>query len=41
MLAAETMTGADDLRVHALAHDRLLDVMRRYNRAPTSSLPGS
>ncbi len=34
MLAAETMTGADDLRVHALPHDRLLDVMRRFNRAP-------
>ena len=30
MLAAETMTGADDLRVHALPHDRLREVMRKY-----------
>jgi D-aminopeptidase len=34
MLAAETMTGADDLRVHALPHDRLLAAMRKYGRAP-------
>jgi L-aminopeptidase/D-esterase-like protein len=32
MLAAETMTGADDLRVHALPHDRLLAAMRKYGR---------
>jgi D-aminopeptidase len=32
MLAAETMTGADGLRVHALPHDRLLAVMRRYGQ---------
>jgi L-aminopeptidase/D-esterase-like protein len=32
MLAAETMTGADDARVHALPHDRLLAAMRKYNR---------
>ncbi|HEX6908850.1 MAG TPA: P1 family peptidase [Longimicrobium sp.] len=30
MLAAETMTGADGFRVHALPHDRLVEVMRRY-----------
>ncbi len=32
LLAAETMTGADGLRVYALPHDRLLDVLRRDNR---------
>jgi D-aminopeptidase len=32
LLAAETMTGVDDLRLHALPHDRLLDVLRRYGR---------
>ncbi|MEO5509408.1 MAG: P1 family peptidase, partial [Longimicrobiales bacterium] len=32
LLAAKTMTGADDLRVHALPHDRLLDALRKYNR---------
>ena len=34
MLAAETMTGADDYRVHALPHDRLLAALRKYGRAP-------
>ena len=32
MLAARTMTGADDLRVPALPHDRLRSVLRKYNR---------
>src|SRR6185295_13176918 len=32
MLAAQTMTGADDLTVFALPHDRLRDVLKRYNR---------
>ncbi len=32
MVAAETMTGIDDNTVHALPHDRLRDVLRRYNR---------
>ncbi|MGH7477785.1 MAG: P1 family peptidase, partial [Longimicrobiales bacterium] len=32
MLAAETLTGADDVRVHELPHDRLVDVLRRYGR---------
>jgi L-aminopeptidase/D-esterase-like protein len=32
MLAAQTMTGADDLKVYALPHDRLRDVLRKYNR---------
>jgi L-aminopeptidase/D-esterase-like protein len=34
MLAAETMTGANDLRVHALPHDRLLAALRKYGRVP-------
>ena len=32
LLAAETMTGADGLRVHALPLDRLLAAMRKYGR---------
>src|SRR3954471_5273621 len=32
LLAARTMTGADYLRVPALPHDRLREVLRRYNR---------
>jgi D-aminopeptidase len=32
MVAAETMTGVDDLRVYALPHDRLREVLARYNR---------
>ncbi len=34
LLAAETMTGADDVRVHALPHDRLLSILAGYNRRP-------
>jgi D-aminopeptidase len=37
MLAAETMTGADGVRVHALPADRLVDVLRRYNRLASTS----
>jgi L-aminopeptidase/D-esterase-like protein len=32
LLAAETMTGADDLRVPALPHDRLRTILRKYGR---------
>ena len=32
MLAARTMTGADDLRVPALPHDRLREVLRKFGR---------
>ena len=39
MLAAETMTGADDLRVHALPRDRLLAAMRKYGRPPQPASP--
>ena len=34
MLAAETMTGANDLRVSALPPDRLLAALRKYGRVP-------
>ena len=34
MLAAGTMTGADELRVYALPHERLIAAMRKYGRAP-------
>ena len=39
MLAAETMTGADDLRVHALPHERLLAAMRKYGRPAQPAPP--
>jgi D-aminopeptidase len=32
LLAAKTMTGADDLKVPALPHDRLRDILRKYGR---------
>jgi D-aminopeptidase len=32
LLAAETMTGANGVRVYALPHDRLLEAMRKYGR---------
>lgn len=32
LVAAETMTGGDGVTVSALPHDRLQDVLRRYNR---------
>ena len=32
LLAAETMTGADDFRVYALPRDRLMAAMRKYGR---------
>ena len=32
MIAAETMTGIDDRKVVALPHDRLREVLRKYNR---------
>jgi L-aminopeptidase/D-esterase-like protein len=34
LLAAETMTGADDVRVFALPRDRLMAAMRKYGRVP-------
>jgi L-aminopeptidase/D-esterase-like protein len=35
MLAAETMTGADDVRVFALPVDRLMGALRKYGRMPS------
>jgi D-aminopeptidase len=32
LVAAETMTGRDGIRAHALPHDRLLETMARYGR---------
>ena len=32
LVAAETMTGADDYRVYALPHDRLREALRKYGR---------
>jgi L-aminopeptidase/D-esterase-like protein len=34
LLAAETMTGANDLRVYALPVDRLMSIMKKYGRVP-------
>jgi len=34
LLAAETMTGANDLRVYAIPVDRMLAAMRKYGRLP-------
>ena len=32
MVAAETMTGADNIQARALPHDRLVETLRKYNR---------
>ncbi|MDE2804311.1 MAG: P1 family peptidase [Gemmatimonadota bacterium] len=32
LVAAETMTGANDVTVHAVPHDRLREALRKYNR---------
>jgi L-aminopeptidase/D-esterase-like protein len=32
MVAAETMTGADNRKAIALPHDRLREVLKKYNR---------
>ena len=34
LLAAETTTGANDLRIYALPVDRMLAVMKKYGRLP-------
>jgi L-aminopeptidase/D-esterase-like protein len=34
LLAAETTTGANDLRVYAMPVDRMLAAMRKYGRMP-------
>ena len=32
LLAAETMEGINDNKVYALPHDRLQEIMKKYNR---------
>ena len=32
LVASETTTGADDIRAYALPHDRLVTILRKYNR---------
>jgi D-aminopeptidase len=39
MLGAETLTGADNVRIHALPHDRLREVMKKYNRLTDAPSP--
>ena len=37
LVAAETMTGADGVTVHAIPHDRLREVLRKYNRLESTA----
>src|SRR5262249_8652350 len=39
LVAAETMVGRDDHRVIALPHDRLKDVLKKYNRLAEAKKP--
>ena len=39
MVAAETMTGANGIRVYALPHDRLRAALRKYNRLAEKPAP--
>jgi D-aminopeptidase len=39
LVAAETMVGRDGITAHALPHDRLLEVMRRYGRGAAGEGP--
>jgi D-aminopeptidase len=41
LVAAETMTGVDDHTVYALPHDRLKDVLRKYNRLAAGAADAS
>ena len=34
LLAAETTTGANDLRIYAMPVDRMLSAMKKYGRLP-------
>lgn len=34
MVAAETMTGADDIRIRRLPHDRVRQILREHRRIP-------
>ncbi|MDY7232452.1 P1 family peptidase [Hyalangium rubrum] len=37
MLAAETMTGADGIRVFAMPQDRLMEALKKYGRKPATA----
>ena len=37
LVAATTMTGRDGITAHALPHDRLVEAMTRFGRAPTAT----
>jgi D-aminopeptidase len=37
LVAGETMTGVDGHRVEGISHERLQDVLRKYNRLATPS----
>jgi D-aminopeptidase len=39
MVAAETMTGANGIRVYSLPHDRLRTILRKYNRLEEKPTP--
>jgi L-aminopeptidase/D-esterase-like protein len=39
LLAAETMSGIDGHRVHALPRDRMMAALRKYGRAPATAQP--
>lgn len=41
MLAAQTMTGRDGMRVYALPHDELRVILAKYRRAPLNRTGGS
>jgi D-aminopeptidase len=36
LVAAETLTGRDGITAHALPHDKLVGIMRKYGRGPAS-----
>ncbi len=40
LVAAETMVGVNDRRVIALPHDRLVELLRKYNRLQGTGAPG-
>ncbi|WP_405227942.1 DmpA family aminopeptidase [Lentisalinibacter sediminis] len=41
LVAAETMTGANGLTVHALPEDRLQEILRKYNRLQETAEPAA
>jgi N-acyl-D-amino-acid deacylase len=41
LIAAETMVGADHIKAYALPHDRLREVLARYNRLAAGTVTGA